>query len=157
MVPKRCLPIARRCLNMTNTLLSISEEACNPNEDQEPSFGVVCGEDIDAVLLGDEAAARAWAIDVLSTALERVAKFGTEAPELLYIGIEMLWQFSGGEEEGSGELAVRRWLDDEHPRGRQWTKFAELVPSFVESMSAMLVRKVAKQKLVPISDDDLPF
>ena len=123
----------------------------------EPDFGVVCGEDIDAVLDGDEAAVRAWAIGVLSTALERVRTYGSEANELFDLAIEMLWQFSGGESGGCAESAIIRWLDAEHRRGRQWSKFVELVPAFVDRMNAMWASNAEKPQLKPISDDDLPF
>lgn len=119
-------------------------------------FGVMCGEDVDAVLAGDEASVRAWAIGVLNTALERVGTW-PEAEELLRLAIEVLWQFSGGDAEVSEETAIMKWLDGEHPRGRQWSKFVELVPAFVGSMDTMRASRATKQELKPISDEDLPF
>lgn len=110
----------------------MSDEFGSGEDAFEPEcVGVVCGEDLDAVLAGDEAAVRAWAIGVLNTALERVGRWGSEANELLRLAIEVLWQFSGGDAGRSEESAVMKWLDGEHPRGRQWSKFVELVPAFV--------------------------
>jgi hypothetical protein len=127
-------------------------------EDAWPQFGVVCGEDIDSVLRQDEAAIRAWSIEVLSTALERVVRFGTEADELLRIAIEVLWQFSGGEDGGSEALNISRWLEEEHPRGRAWSEFAVMVQKFVARMEAMLAtRPVAAEKSAPNVDDGAPF
>ena len=108
------------------------------------------------MLAGDEASVRAWAIGVLNTALKRV---GTrpEAEELLRLAIEVLWQSSGGDAGCSEETAIMKWLDGEHPRGRHWSKFAELVPAFVGSMNAMCASKATKQVIEPIPDEDLPF
>ena len=135
----------------------MSDEFCTGEDVFEPEFGVVCGEDIDAVLDGDKAAVRAWAIGVLSTTLERVRTYGSEANELLDIAIEMLWQFSGGKAGGSDELAIKRWLYLEHPRGRRWSKFVELVPAFVKLVNVMWTSNSAKLQLKPVSDEDLPF
>lgn len=121
------------------------------------SLGVICGEDLDAVLAGEESAVRTWAIGVLNTALERVVTWGPEANELLHVAAEVLWQFSGGDVGGSDQTAIITWLDGEQPRGRQWSRFAELVPAFVESMNTMRASKAAKPEGAPISEENLPF
>jgi len=121
------------------------------------SLGIICGEDLDAVLSGEGSAVRNWAIGVLNTALELVVRWGPEANELLHVAAEVLWQFSGGDAGGSDQTAIITWLDGEQPRGRQWSRFAELVPAFVDSMNTMWASKAAKRGVAPISDENLPF
>lgn len=121
------------------------------------TIGVLCGEDVDAVLARDEEAVRDWAISVLSNPLDRVAVYREEAYELLQYAILILWDLAMDEAEGHDELAITRWLHASHPRGRQWSKFNELVPPFLEQMNLARARKLEKRKLVIKSDDLLPF
>jgi hypothetical protein len=120
-------------------------------------IGVICGEDLDVVLASEESAVRTWAIVTLNSALDRVATWGPEANELFGFAAEVLWQFSGGEVGGSEGTTIVKWLDGEHPRGRQWSKFAELVPDFVASMNLRHASKEAPCEMKRISDDELPF
>ncbi len=123
----------------------------------EMEIGVICGEDIDAVLSGTEQEIWAWAISVLDTSLERVLKYGADSHELFHFAIEVVWQYAGGEVNTSGELAIRRWLDEEHPRGRQWSKFTELVRSFTQEMEAKRAAASAAVAQRLGSVDDIPF
>lgn len=120
-------------------------------------IGVICGEDLDVVLASEESSVRTWAIAILNSALEKVATWGPEANELLAFAAEVLWQFSGGEVGGSEGTTIVKWLDGAHPRGRQWSKFAELVPDFVASMDLMHASKEAPRETKRLSDEELPF
>jgi hypothetical protein len=135
----------------------MQDEDSGADEDSWLPLGLVCGEDIDAVLGQDDAAVRAWAIEVLSTSLERVSKFGAGADELLRLAIEVLWQFSGGEDGGSEALDITKWLEEECPRGRAWSEFSGLVRSFVASMDEMLATRAVAQKVAQNVDDGAPF
>jgi hypothetical protein len=140
------------------TLTSMSEERYRDEYAFEPeSFGVMCDVDLDAVLSSDEAAIRAWSVGVLSTALQTVGTWGSEANDLLHFAIRVLFQFSGGDEEISGESAILEWLNGDHPRGRQWSEFVELVPPFVERMNALWASTTESLEQQPVSEDDLPF
>ncbi|TAG81479.1 MAG: hypothetical protein EAZ21_06025 [Betaproteobacteria bacterium] len=135
----------------------MEDSAFSLAEDSEISFGVICGKDIDAVLSRDHAAVRAWAIEVLQTALDRVLIYRSDSHELFHLAVEVLWQFSGGEANESDQFKIREWLDKEHPRGRQWSEFVAFASCFIEDANALYVTELERQKQTPISDGDLPF
>ncbi len=140
-----------------NTLDAMSDDESARDGEAWFPIGIVCGEDIDAVLAQDTEVVRIWATGVLGTALERVAMFGAESHELLKLAIEVLWQYSGGEAGDSTGLAVSRWLDEESPRGRGWSAFASLVQSFIKSMDAKFAAQSSSASRAPSSNDDIPF